>query len=270
MSDASIQYELLRPEQIVRARERAPILYIPIGPLEWHGPHLPFGTDMLHAQTMALEAAKRSGGLVLPPLPLGTETFFDVQRLRDRGFRGDERIFGMDYPGFILPSLYIEESVMGVLMHDLIRAVKAQGFKVIVIVNGHGAYNHLSALQRIARETSVPGEVTVLTTGFRFDTEYREHAAIRETAYVLAFHTQSADVSALPTSSEPLPYKEYGILDGPVCMGEPSQGFAVRSEEDPRAATADLGRRDVEGEGRRIGEKALQALEELKKVRPQV
>ena len=29
--------------------------YVPIGPLEWHGPHLPVGVDMLHAHAMALE-----------------------------------------------------------------------------------------------------------------------------------------------------------------------------------------------------------------------
>lgn len=255
MADTLNRYELLRPDQIVRVREHAPIVYLPIGPLEWHGPHLPVGTDMLHAQTMALEAARRTGGLVLPPLPLGTETYLDDERLRHRGFKGDERIFGMDYPGFVLPSLYVEESVMGVVLHELIRALKRQDFKVIVIVNGHGASNQLSTLKRVATETSEPGAVTVLVTGYRFDTEYREHAAIRETSYVLGHYSDSVDFSTLPPTSEALSYAEFGILDGPVCMGNPSQGFAVRHEEDPRIAAPELGRQDVAGEADRIAEK---------------
>jgi creatinine amidohydrolase len=86
-----IRYEFMRPQQIIAAREKAPIAYVPLGPLEWHGPHLPFGVDMLHAHNMALEAAKLTGGVVLPPLPLGTETLITPERLRDRGFKGHER-----------------------------------------------------------------------------------------------------------------------------------------------------------------------------------
>ncbi len=263
MADSLIRYELLRPDQIVRARLRAPVVYLPMGPLEWHGPHLPVGTDMLHAQTMALEAARRTGGLVLPPLPLGTETYFDEERLRHRGFNGDERIFGMDYPGFMLPSLYVEESIMGVVVHELIRALKRQEFKVIVIVNGHGASNQLSTLKRIATEASEPGAVTVLVTGYRFDTEYREHAAMRETSYVLAHYSDTVDLSALPPASEALSYGKFGILDGPVCMGNPSPGFAVRDEEDPRLAVPELGRQDVGREADRIAEKVKKALKEV-------
>ena len=112
--DETSRYELMRPQQIIEARDRAAIAYVPIGPMEWHGPHLPVGMDMLHAYRMALEAARLTGGVVLPPLPLGTETYTDAERLRHRGFTGDERVHGMDYPGFSLPSLYTEESVMGV------------------------------------------------------------------------------------------------------------------------------------------------------------
>jgi creatinine amidohydrolase len=222
------------------------------------------GTDMLHAQTMALEAARRTGGLVLPPLPLGTETYFDEERLRHRGFKGDERIFGMDYPGFVLPSLYVEESVMGVVVHELIRVLKRQEFKVIVIVNGHGASNQLTSLARIATEASEPGLVTVLVAGYKYDTEYREHAAIRETSYVLGYHAESVDLSTLPLPPVALRYADFGVLDGPVCVGSPSPGFAVRHEEDPRNATGELGREDVAGEADRIAEKVRKALAEVR------
>ena len=84
-TENEIRYELMRPQDLVAARERAPIAYVPIGPMEWHGPHMAVGMDMLHAQTMALEAARKAGGVVLPPLPLGTETYTDEERLRHRG-----------------------------------------------------------------------------------------------------------------------------------------------------------------------------------------
>src|SRR5260370_40587568 len=63
------QYELMRPPDIVAGRDRAPICYLPLGPLEWHGPHLPFGVDMLHASTPPHEPAREPGRVVMPPLP---------------------------------------------------------------------------------------------------------------------------------------------------------------------------------------------------------
>jgi creatinine amidohydrolase len=254
------RYELMRPQQIVAAQARAPIAYVPIGPMEWHGPHLAVGTDMLHAYAMAIGAARLTGGVVLPPLPVGTETYTDPERLRHRGFAGDERIYGMDYPGFPLPSLYIEEGVMGVIVHEIIRALKRQGFRVVVITNGHGALNHRATLQRIATEQSEPGRVVVLLTGYFYDTNYREHAAIGETSFLLAYHPEAVDLTALPRFPEPLRYTDYGILDRPTIVGEPSPGYSVAPEWDPRNATAERGQSDLAGEARSIAAKVREAL----------
>ncbi len=254
------RYELMRPQQILQERARVPIAYVPIGPMEWHGPHLPVGMDMLHAQTMAFEAARETGGVVLPPLPLGTETITDPERLRHRGFRGDERVLGMDYPGFDPASLYVEDSAMGVVVHEVIRALKRQAFKVIVIVNGHGAPNHRATLSRIAVEESEPGRVAVMLTGYFYDTNYREHAALGETSYLMAYHPGTVDLGTLPPLPEPLPYTAYGILDLPTILGEPSPGFAVARQYDPRTATAEKGRVDVAAEARSIAKKAREAL----------
>lgn len=34
----TVQLELLRPGEIMAERERCSIVYLPVGPLEWHGP----------------------------------------------------------------------------------------------------------------------------------------------------------------------------------------------------------------------------------------
>lgn len=43
----TVQLELLRPGEILAERERCSIVYLPVGPLEWHGPAMPYGTDAL-------------------------------------------------------------------------------------------------------------------------------------------------------------------------------------------------------------------------------
>lgn len=258
-----IRYELMRPQEIVAARERAAIAYVPIGPMEWHGPHMAVGMDMLHAHTMALEAARKAGGVVLPPLPLGTETYTDAERLRHRGFDGSERVYGMDYPGFALPSLYTEESAFGVIVREVIRGLKRQAFRVIALVNGHGAANHRATLARIATETTEPGRCTVLLAGYLYDGRYREHAAIGETSYLLAYHPEAVDLSALPPLPAPLGYRAFGVLDRQTVVGEPTLDFTVHPDHDPRRATAERGREDVAYESDRIARRATEALAAL-------
>jgi creatinine amidohydrolase len=69
----TVHYELLRPGEILAAREQCPLAYVPVSPLEWHAPHLPIGTDALHAGAIAEQLALRTGGVVLPTFYWGTE-----------------------------------------------------------------------------------------------------------------------------------------------------------------------------------------------------
>src|SRR5438445_335235 len=57
----TVEYELMRPPEIAQARARLPLAFIPIGPLEWHGPHLPMGMDGLHAHPVAMEVSTTCG-----------------------------------------------------------------------------------------------------------------------------------------------------------------------------------------------------------------
>lgn len=48
-----------------------PYAILPIGSTEQHGPHLPFATDTLLARAFCDGLAEKSGGLVLPAIPVG-------------------------------------------------------------------------------------------------------------------------------------------------------------------------------------------------------
>jgi len=255
-----VRYEMMRPGQIIEARDRAPVAYLPIGPLEWHGPHLPYGVDPLHAHVLAVECARETDGVVLPMVPLGTETYIEPDRLRHRGFQGHERIIGMDFPGFPLPSLYVEESALGVAVRELVRGLKRQAFRVIVIVNGHGAPNHRAMLNRLAIEESEPGEVAVFLTGALLDTRIRGHAELRETSYMVAYFPDTVDLSALPAPPAPIKTFETGVLDQPSLAGQPAPDFSISAAQDPRYASASQGHEDVASEMRRITAKVRDAL----------
>ena len=65
---SSVRYELLRPAEVRSLQEQCPVVYMPVGSLEWHGVQNPLGTDGLKAHAMCCEAALRYGGIVLPTL----------------------------------------------------------------------------------------------------------------------------------------------------------------------------------------------------------
>src|SRR3954463_1160165 len=62
--------ELTQPE-IAAQLQRNPLVILPTGSIEQHGPHLPTGTDTLAANVIAHAVAERMDALVLPSTPLG-------------------------------------------------------------------------------------------------------------------------------------------------------------------------------------------------------
>lgn len=60
--------ETLSPAQIEDRLAQTSVAYMPLGSLEFHGPHLPIGLDALTAQGLCLAAAEQHGGIVLPPV----------------------------------------------------------------------------------------------------------------------------------------------------------------------------------------------------------
>lgn len=72
MSDLPTRYfiDLTQPE-IAAQLKRNPLVILPAGSVEQHGPHLPAGTDIFAANVIAHAVAERMDGLVLPGGPLG-------------------------------------------------------------------------------------------------------------------------------------------------------------------------------------------------------
>jgi len=62
--------ELTQPE-IAAQFKRNPLVLLPAGSVEQHGPHLPTGTDTFAANVISAAVAERMDGLVLPATPFG-------------------------------------------------------------------------------------------------------------------------------------------------------------------------------------------------------
>lgn len=235
----------LRSYEVAAERERCPLVYLPIGPLEWHGPHLPLGTDPLQAEHTALALAEKIGGVVHPTLYIGTERERSPELLRDLGFSGEEWIVGMDFPANNERSYYYAEDAFSIIVRFTLEQLMAHGYRLVVLVNGHGATNQIHQLQRLAAEFTQRGPAKVLYT-FDLDAQTDDdagHATITETAAIMALNADRVDLKCLPPLDQPLQNTAYAIVDAPTFGGQPTANRTVRALADPRRASSELGQR---------------------------
>jgi creatinine amidohydrolase len=226
---------------------------------------MPVGTDALNAGAVARHVAERTGGVVLPTLYWGTERERSPDEARDLGFEEGDYVVGMDFPNHLIESLYCPEEILAMLVRERLRQLVALGYKLIVIVNGHGAANHMATLQRLSIEYTACSPARVLCAiacpvGRGFEHGFG-HADVAETSAMMALHPDSVDLGELPPLPEPLRIPEWGIVDEDTFLGHPTPDHTLRPQADPRLhASAELGRRLVEEAANEIEDLVRSAL----------
>ncbi len=183
MNDATVQIELLRPSQIRAALAACPVVYQPLGTLEYHQEHLPIGLDALTAQGLCRKAAEQVGGLVCPPLYYGTG-----------GDHGDMP-FTVMMPG--------AAEIEGLLRLSF-RRFAASGAQLLVLLSGHFADEQIAMIQQLAAEWNAgnAGEsgMQVLALAMNMGEAIPmkpDHAGLFETTLLASFWPQTVDIAAL-------------------------------------------------------------------------
>jgi creatinine amidohydrolase len=198
MSEETL-YERLTPAALEARIKAAPIAYLPLGTLEWHGPHLPLGSDHLQSQGFFVQLAKRAGGVVLPPLFLGPDTVKTYE---------EAEYYGMDvhqkaYPNPVRlkgSAYWVPDKLFVDILDAVFKQISRAGFRVVV-AHGHGPSTDLVIKNREALErkyglrilTLWEGEGRDQDTGFQID-----HAAANETSIMMALYPSLVHMEHLP------------------------------------------------------------------------
>jgi creatinine amidohydrolase len=268
-----VRFELLRPGELNAEQKRSPLVFLPVAPLEYHGPHLPVGVDPINATQCALEACRRLGkGVVHPTLYWGTERERPDWMLESLGFNKGDWVVGMDFPTAIWKSHYQPEHLFGLVVSATLEMLISTGYKIIVIVNGHGASNQLETLERLAGHYSHTTDALVVWK-LALPLEVSEknqagHADLVETSLMMYFEKELlgsrtlVDLSTLPLRGVPIHYKDFSIVDGQGFSGKPSPDKVTAT--DPRDATAEKGRQLFEETVRMYLQLAEEALRRKK------
>ncbi len=239
------------PEELNKAKKELPLIFLPVGPLEWHGLHLPPGTDPLIAEKTALAVAEKVGGVVLPTLFAGTERERPPEMLKSLGFNGDEYIVGMDFPEAegIYKSFYFPEEIFALTVRTYAELCISNGYKYVFIVNGHGAVNQNDTLRRLCNELTAKHENAAVEFAINFPVEEEEigsiaHAGKSETSLIMELYPEgTANTGRLPDKPAKLVYRKTSIVDDGGFSGNPGEGYTVPEGSDPRNASREYGRK---------------------------
>ena len=227
-----VRYHMLRPAEVIKRREACPVVYIPVGTLEWHGLHNPLGADTLQAEYLSVLCAQLGGGLVFPPLYFGE---CRIEGLMESNAADRDDIAGEMHldPDNFTPERFLfneaeqNEHYQHLLAHILNQA-ETLGFEVAVLVAGHyPLVDHARAAALIYnRHRRRAGKMLAWAT---LDFLYLlknydcagDHAGGWETSHCLAIDPSLVDLSQLKPRGEPL--------------------VGVIWKMDPHDATADFG-----------------------------
>lgn len=167
----AIYLKELNTVQVEALLQREAPLFIPMGTLEPHGRHLPVGTDTLCAEKVAEHLSIAFDGVVAPSFEYGlTNVFLQTS-----------------------PSSFFPVDLYRTFVEHIVKNFYKQGFKKIIIINGHGG--NQEALQYILRNITreAPMALTIINWWI-FASKFVEevystrpggHAAVEETAAIL-------------------------------------------------------------------------------------
>ena len=239
----SVFYEELTPTEFRARIADSPVAYLPLGTLEWHGEHLPLGSDGIQSRGFFAELAKKIGGIVLPMLFLGP----DRVEIRDgRDYYGMDTAIkeGEHVPLQLDGSAYwIEDELFADLLKTTLKQLKRAGFRVVV-AHGHGPST--ACFSKHINEWEKEYGLKLFHCWGGEDSKYgiqTDHAGANETSLVMYLRPELVHMEYLSTDPN----------EFPIAVGG----------EDPRYhASSERGNKSVTIQTERMGKLITEALAE--------
>lgn len=195
-----IEWLYMTPGKFRERIDKVPVAYLPLGTLEWHGPHNPLGADALQPIGFFRDLASRVGGVVMPPLFLGPDRkakvidgqFYAGMDMLDKNFQEIEptKLDGSAY--------YIEDGLFNLMIERIAENVGRQGIRILVTV-GHGpsttALSNMTEtiwekhkVKIVTVHNTYPGEDSQINEKYPFQAD---HAAKNETSILMYYNPET-------------------------------------------------------------------------------
>jgi creatinine amidohydrolase len=197
---SEMRWERLFPDELEARFTSCPVLYLPYGMCEPHGPQNVLGLDGLKAHAVCMRAAELGGGIVAP-----TE-WWHVHELGLYAAWAHREIGEVQRKWLTAVPPWVH--FKNVCYH--IRAADQLGFKAVILLTGHYGPNWMdlkTIVQTIqphirARLFGLP-DFEAAEPGFDGDGKTKDHAGKVETSLLWALEPECVDVSRMPPRGTP-------------------------------------------------------------------
>src|SRR5579859_754026 len=112
----TVELQRLSWTELTEAIADRPIVLLPIGTIEQHGPHMPIGNDNMVAEFVARRTAEQTNALVAPGINYGCSAVF-------------QKFVG---------TIAIHPETLAAMLRDVCRGLIGQDLRRIVFFNNHG------------------------------------------------------------------------------------------------------------------------------------
>jgi creatinine amidohydrolase len=204
MTCNKVLYEELLPEEFLERLNACPIAYIPLGTLEWHGYHLPLGSDGLQSKGFFTALAAHIGGIVLPMLYLGPDRIMTADRTDYIGM--DIQSFEEGDPQQLEGSAYyVEEALFLRILEATLWNLARAGFR-IVVAHGHGPSTNAyrNAIEKFEEQFGLKLFHLWDLGGQGNDGIMTDHAAYNETSLMMGLYPKLADLGKIADDKDML------------------------------------------------------------------
>lgn len=151
--------------------DKATIVFVPLGSVEQHGPHLPLSTDAVIAQRLATAAADEVARATGRPVAVAPTVNY--------GASGEHQAF----PG----TISIGHEALGHMLIELVRSISCWASRVI-FVNGHGG--NVETVKHVVSEMKQEGH-DVQVVFCAFEQAQDAHAGHDETSVMLHLYARN-------------------------------------------------------------------------------
>ncbi len=182
---SKMRYQELLPHELNAILASRPVAYLPLGTLEYHGPHLAIGNDAIKAEAICERACRRTGGVLVPTLYWG--------------IGGGHK----DYPA----SVIVQDQVLSALLDEILSGLHRVGFRVFVLLTGHYPREQVDVVKAAAQRlhnAHADVRIWALPEYEAHPQERRaDHAAQWETSILMAIRPDLVDMARLVGADSP-------------------------------------------------------------------
>lgn len=199
----SVRWAHITPDQFQARVRQTPVAYLPLGTLEWHGEHMPLGSDGLQPEAFFCQLAQRIGGVVLPMIFLGVDIEVEKDGEKFYGMDNYDREYKLKEPEKLAGSAYYTpERLFDMMIEQIVANIVRQGIKILVV---HGHHPSMIRAEHLANQLNALYGIKIISCRngnsepplIASNPLQADHGAANETSIMMNYYPELVHIDKL-------------------------------------------------------------------------